>query len=178
MKGRTSLKFNKLKTSIMKILILIATLAFSLNVSAQKTVEHYPNGTIHKKGMMKKNKKHGRWLEYSKEANVISVMVYKKGTRNGIYQIYNEAGELKVAGTHRNGVMHGVNLTYYKNGTVKMNMTYKKGEIHGDFHLSYGSAHIQLRGKFRNGKRVGKWKWYSKEGKLIKIVEYKNGKEQ
>lgn len=59
---------------------------------------YYKNGQLSQKGKLLKGKNYGKWVEYDKKGNLISIQFYdKEGARSGLWYKFNEDGDtLKV----------------------------------------------------------------------------------
>lgn len=136
---------------------------------------------------------------------VIPKIQHKPLQKDGVYKLYDDAGNLKSEteikdgmwqGEHRlwrkgklfislfykNDTLHGDAKMYYTNGQVKETIPYENGSINGNVHTWYPTGEVKGKYKYRKGKRIGKAEGWYPDGSKRFIASYignnKNGKQK
>jgi len=77
--------------------------------------------------------KDGRWKEFNKRGELISVGTYIHGQKHGHWKEYYDTGELMLEETYQHGVAHGSYTTYHPNGLLMSEGNYVNGSREGYF---------------------------------------------
>jgi antitoxin component YwqK of YwqJK toxin-antitoxin module len=140
--------------------------------------------------------KEGFWTTWNyKQLSQVSGE-YKKGKREGIWTTRRWTGEREER-EYRDDKMNGKRTLYNGLGDktweieYKNNMqagVYKNGQREGDWTEWNNTDQKKSHGKYENGKHIGLWQYWDESGKLkkeevydnssklVKTIEYKNGK--
>ena len=157
-----------------------------------------------------KNEKTGVWKEVilpDQEQNISDTLVayfnYKKGVKNGTYEVYNSDKIILVKGNYNNGEQHGKISNYYSNGKIKHQFNKIDNSYDGPFISYWENGKMKTYKYYVNGKtkevkhyyedgniwikieinsaepEKEKWEVYHENGKLkaegFKIKDEKNG---
>ena len=69
-------------------------------------------------GSFRNGKKHGPWVEYYENGQLLSKGTYKDGKKEGPWVHYHDNGQLWKKGTYKYGKEEGPWVSYNKDGTV------------------------------------------------------------
>ena len=168
---------------------LLSSPSFSETVSMDDLVErddlHYKKfsntpftGEISgkKTGRFKAGKRHGEWLFYNENGQLLLLQSYKNGILNGLQNSYNGNG-IEYSDNYQNGKLEGVSKSFYNNGKLLSEGHYKTGKQDGTFRNYYGNGQIRWKGNFSQGTTHGLWEQYYENGRLKYIGNYKDGNE-
>jgi antitoxin component YwqK of YwqJK toxin-antitoxin module len=80
-------------------------------------------------GVLEDGKRHGPWVRYNGDGQLLSKGTLKDGKKNGPWVKYHKNGQLLFKGTYKDGKMDGLWVTYNEDGTVdkKNTGTFKDG---------------------------------------------------
>lgn len=79
--------------------------------------------------------KEGRWKEFNKHAELISVGYYVQGNKHGHWMEYYDTGELLLEEIYELGILHGRFVTYHRNGSLMSEGVYVQGNREGWFNI-------------------------------------------
>ncbi len=109
-------------------------------------------GTFYLQESLKKEVKHGQFLQLTSEGVIIEETNWVDGVQNGKWIKRFAEGPLMWEATHVNGKLEGMTKTYYKSGVL-----HKEGKFVGDL-------------------MHGPWKKYNENGNLVKVYQYTKGR--
>ncbi len=125
--------------------------------------ETYSDHELHSKGIYKKGKKDGSWMEHN--SNRIRVKTsYKEGLKNGTETEYHSNGSI-------------MSSSHYK--IIKVD-TVQKSVLHGEYLFFTNTGEPLTKGTYKNGLKEGLWKYWSTyvvnapKSTLSSITYYKN----
>ena len=128
------------KIIIMKFLLFIPALLFSLSVQSQTLKRTY--------------------YDYYNRYKFEEYYVNAKGETHGKYKKYSEEGIVEEESNYKNGLLDGVQLkysTYSGRQTLTFKKTFKDGLLNGPF-VAYAKGNIPIQsGNFMNDKKEGVW---------------------
>ena len=127
------------------------------------------------KGLLKNNLKYGEWKSFFETGEIYEIKNYLNDTLNGIHNIYEKNGKLKLSEKYRKGIKIDT-FKLYSNGELNLiEFRDSLGELQGEFRI-YENGKISQIGNKKNGEFHGKFEFYdTKTGKLVELSEYKNG---
>ncbi|MEG9328044.1 tetratricopeptide repeat protein [Salinimicrobium catena] len=99
------------------------------------------------------------------------------GVKHGEYLEYDANGNLLEKGTFVNGKEHGPWILYYQNGQVKSELVFNRGELHGDFTDYYESGAVKRTYSYIYGTDDGIWTSYFENGNKDVVTIHKAGQE-
>jgi hypothetical protein len=104
-------------------------------------------------GTFKDGKKHGPWVSYYDNGQLLTKQTYKDGKGDGLWVLYHDNGQLWSKGPYKNGKQHGPWVGYHKDGKLRIKGTLKDGKKHGPW-VTYdidGTVWKENTGTFKNG---------------------------
>lgn len=115
----------------------------------------------------------------NEEGNIIEVYTRKKidFAKDGVYQRFNDSGELIESATYVNDSLQGERVLYYNNGKPQYIENYNKGQFEGPFKAYHENGTLKLEGIYADNVMVGDWKAYYENGQLKEIVRFENNQE-
>lgn len=113
--------------------------------AANKKIERYDNGIVHK------------------------VARYEKGKLSGIQELYNTKGELQNTMTYLNGIQHGESVVYFENGNKYRVTPYVNGVIDGERMKFREDGKLWSTQNYSKGMPENNLKEYTELGKLKSI---------
>lgn len=140
---------------------------------------YYDNGKLKSSGQYnsKTNEKDGLWEFYNDKGQLKMEGQLKNGQYDGEWKTYNDKGQLFTVGTFENGKESGTWKTYYDNGKLKKIANFSDGKREGKFKLYHDNGKLKLIGMFENRKQIGEWKNYHENGQLKEFGEFADGKQ-
>ena len=98
-------------------------------------------------GVLKKGRKHGRWIEWHPD-------------------------ERRLEENYKNGILDGSVSLFFKNGQKQWRYNYTMGILNGNYTRWYKTGQKAIDGYFESGKEAGTWFWWNKQGHLIKTQDF------
>jgi len=99
----------------------------------------YHDKSLKEKGKVRKGQKKGRWIRWYANGEIYEIMHWKKGQQHGVFEVFNEKGELVLKGKNYKGKVNGKLITYlnskivsvkkYKNGVFVEDVEVKQKEV-------------------------------------------------
>lgn len=132
--------------------------------------------TVKAKGSYVQDKRHGQWISFSENGNVLFKLNYKNGMLDGVLNEFTESGVPVSEIIYKNNIIDGTFKQYYPDGNPKEISMYSKGKKNGTENLFYPNGKRMSVGEYKNGTRDGLWKYYYNTGKRKSEGRYKNGK--
>jgi antitoxin component YwqK of YwqJK toxin-antitoxin module len=102
------------------------------------------------------------------------------GLKQGVWQAFDEAGNLRALTTYVNDRRYGRETTFYPNGDIYSQTVWKSdsfGEYYDSLALTYHpGGRVELQAWYDWGEPVGTWKYYYPDGTLRMQQEYAAGR--
>lgn len=111
------------------------------------------NGEVVKSGIFYKGMKHGRWVKYNYQKELVEKEKWNKGWPKYADISYYDASQQK----------------------IKEVMPYKyeeHGELTGDYYYFYENGNKKIEGQYKYGTKIGVWKYYYASKRRWKQVKY------
>lgn len=105
------------------------------------------------------------------------IMSFKKGIKNGLFEVYDESGNIRVQGNYLDDKQDGVWKHFDEEKRLKELNTFENGILNGYSELYHHNGIIQKKGSYKNGKKDGEWKYYDIYGSEKTFIIYKDDKE-
>jgi hypothetical protein len=107
-------------------------------------------------GSFKDGKKHGPWVYYYDNGQLMWKGTYKVGKKDGPWIYYHLNGQLWFKGTFKNGKKDGPYVEYHDNGHLTVKGTYKDGKEDGPWvgFNKDGTVWLKYTGTFKDGVKV------------------------
>ncbi len=106
--------------------------------------------------------KQGLFLGYNKMNMLVRTRVYDKNLENGPFEERDDKGQLRMAGTMKNGVTHGLLKIYYPNGVIKKECWCQNGLLHGVYKTYYEDGTQKEECVYKEGRSCF-FKFYKRE---------------
>jgi hypothetical protein len=81
----------------------------------------------------KNGKPHGLWEEFNQAGNISSRFNYKNGYHHGICEKFNQAGNISSRFNYKNDKLHGICEIFNQAGNLESKSTYKDGKIKSSY---------------------------------------------
>jgi len=122
--------------------------------------------------------KHGLYRSYHKTGAQKMIVNYIKGKKEGIGQIYSEAGKLRETAEFKNDELNVVR-NLYNDSTRQLIIVehYKNNNFDGEYIAYYPTGKLKQKGQYINNKMSGLWNYYYPNGDLKETVYFKNNVE-
>ena len=132
-------------------------------------------GQIVFEGYVTDKKRHGQWIEYNQEGDIILIENYVNGLREGLALKMVSRGQIEQKARYHQGMLNGP-WTQYKFGKVIEERNYVIGKLDGNV-KSYDDRTWKLKQEvqYKEGKQHGYFRYYDEEGNVTLEYEYKNG---
>ena len=116
-------------------------------------------------------------IEYHPDGKTIKsvYVINRKGQLHGLYENYDEQGQLFMKCSYEKGKKNGSYEAYSKNGQMFLKCTYKKDKIDGDYESYHENGNLFLKCTYKKGKKNGSYERYYDNGQLWKKCSYSNG---
>ena len=113
---------------------------------------------------------------YGKNKNIIHLIHYEKGRKNGKEILYNEAGKVKKETDYKNNMKYGTEKEYSDDGEILLlEANYVEGLLHGSYVSFHEDGNRKFEGRAMDGKFHGEAYFYDKNGDLESEVIYEHG---
>lgn len=144
----------------------------------QLTTQYHANGNIQAKGIKRKNKKEGLWINYYEDGTVNTKCEYKNGDRDGKWEWFNKNGVLEETGTYRKGKKFGYWIVYQDGAKALMKVgSYDTAErVTGHWIYYHLNGNKKSEGEMFEGGNLGDWKFYHEDGSLKSVGKLEGGK--
>jgi len=101
---------------------------------------------------------------------------FKKGKKNGLFELYFIDGQLSQQLNYLNGRRDGIAKTWWKNGQLRSQSNFKNDKGHGVQQQWYKDGMIFKKLNLEEGKEVGLQQAWRKNGALYANYEARNGR--
>jgi len=146
---------------------------------ATKVVRHYfDDGYTKGIGRVENEVIVGPWQLFNSTGRLTAKGVFNaKGKREGMWEFYNEQGNLSETAEYLNGEVSGKNIVYFDNGRKKIVTTYKNDELDGEYLLYNRNGALKQKKYFKEGKLEGVYETFHDVGAelLESKALYENG---
>ena len=107
-------------------------------------------------GKIRNGKKHGLWVGFWSNGQLMSKGTYKDGNQQGPNVSYHKNGQLWFKGTYKDGIWDGKWVRYHENGQLHFKGTYKDGKSEGpwEYFNKDGTVDGKITGTYKNGKKI------------------------
>ena len=136
-------------------------------------MRRYPNGATR---VFKDGKIDGLFETYNENGQLKEKAVYKDNKRNGLVETYNENGQLKEKAVFKDYKKDGLSETYYENGQLKAKIVFKDGKKDGLFEIYHENGQLKAKIVFKDDKIDGLSESYYENGQLNGKINYKDDK--
>jgi len=120
---------------------------------------------------------HGIKETYYRKTKILKTLVtYKNGKKNGIYEKYYINGKLAIRKNYKNGIENGLYESWYDNGQLTIRCNYKNGKRDSIWEEWNEDGQLIDRSNYKNGILDGISKHYTEDGQLFMEITYENGK--
>jgi len=126
----------------------------------------------------KKGGKNGPHILYNESGNKISEINYSENLPHGNAMFFYEDGQLKATTQFDGGFQTGGAKVYYRNGILKISENLEDDLREGITRTFYESGGIKEEWNFHNGLASGENKFYYRSGTLFGVKNYEKGKEE
>ncbi|MDP5120617.1 MAG: hypothetical protein NWQ46_03395 [Spirosomaceae bacterium] len=117
---------------------------------------------------------HGPYKEYRGEA-LVEEGFYYLGTKHGRWVTYDGNGEVLTKSTYNKGFLSNSTITYYGSDSTKIKEVIPNwyGKQTGDYYIFHEGGTLAVQGQLDNGVKVGKWvEYYSTGNRRKKEMQY------
>ena len=97
--------------------------------------------------------------------------------RDGLYQRYDEAGNLFEEASYVDDTLNGFRRLYYPDGQIQIEEQYAMGEFIGTYRSYHPNGQLDQEGTYIGNEMTGPWKRYYTNGQLMESVEFRNNDE-
>ncbi|TDP01464.1 toxin-antitoxin system YwqK family antitoxin [Flavobacterium sp. 245] len=155
---------------------VIATRDFTANDGSSYTIFYDQNKNKVSEGKEVGKSREGEWKYYHKASKIVMTLEnYKNGKLEGTRSVYYPDGKIAEEMIYKNGSKEGIYKKYGQNAILLEQSTYKNNVYNGDAVFYDSDGVMASKGKFLNGKKVGMWQFYLR-GKLTKEVNMSDPK--
>ncbi|RUM66778.1 MAG: hypothetical protein DSZ06_02645 [Sulfurospirillum sp.] len=142
-------------------------------IKSGKFKAYYLSGELAYELTYKDDKKDSKMIWYDKDGNIIEIMPYSMGKREGVEKRFYPNGSLKYTVKYINDKKEGEEKFFYQNGTLAEVSNYKNGKREGEKKEYYPDGKLYSKVLYINNYKEGKKLWFDKDGKINKIKEFK-----
>lgn len=136
---------------------------------------YHSNGMIGYEGFFKNNKKHGVWIWWDENGNVLQRVTLSEGNLYGIATTYYLNQNKESEGFYINGLEMGLWQFWNEDGSKHVEIDAEKGLENGKFIEYYRNGGKKIVGRNKNGEREGEWLLFDESGENICTAEYHTG---
>ncbi len=126
----------------------------------------------------KNNLYQGLFERYNERGEVVEQGHYKNGKKDGVWTSRYPFGGIEEECPYQNGKRHGVCKRYFSRlagqEVLAEEITYREGEIWGPYREFDLKQNVTKAGFRRANGRYGIWAWYDEEGRVVKKCCYDN----
>lgn len=154
----------------------IATQKVPFFESEEKVTIIYSNYRPYLVGVLKADKKEGKFIYLDDYGNKKGVLFFKNDELEGKQIYFDKKGKLLEEKSFSNGVVNGERKTYYENGNLSFIENFKEGKLNGLFTSFYPNGGKQCEVNFVNDERDGELICKYENGTLKSTISFVNGK--
>jgi len=142
-------------------------------IKSGKFKAYYLSGELAYELTYKDDKKNSKMIWYDKDGNIIEIMPYSMGKREGVEKRFYPNGSLKYTIKYVNDKKEGEEKFFYNDGTLAEVSNYKNNKREGYKIEYYENGKIYSKILYKNNYKEGKQTWYDKNGKVTKTQIFK-----
>jgi antitoxin component YwqK of YwqJK toxin-antitoxin module len=154
-------------------LFVIAAFAQDTVVANGHNVFHYPNGKVSSEGFMKDGQPDGYWKTYYENGVLKSEGNRKEFLLDSTWKFYSDSGNLLLVINYSKGKKNGNRITYQKGNILEENFIDDVKQ--GWTKVYYNDGSLKRKVFFVDGREEGIAREYSPDGTVITLIEYKKG---
>jgi len=124
----------------------------------------YESGEKQSFGVMKNNKREGKWTNWNSKGVIQVEVDYQDGVENGSMKNWYDTGQLEFEGVVRNGKKDSSWTQWYENGNLEWRGTYKESLLHGKVTQWFSNGNIEHEIGYDNGLITFPYKIYNEDG--------------
>lgn len=141
------------------------------------------NGKIREEIDFKVGIREGEYIEYYKNGEIKTFVIFKNGKRNGVCKTYSKDGQLRLEFTYRAGLLNGPYIEYYEeNKKIKTKGEYKStsvfnvrdSKVRKDYYLNGKLKRVRTYEETDEGENFFEKNYHEKSGKLTGEGKYIN----
>jgi len=134
---------------------------------------YYMSGELAYEVNYKDDKKNSNMIWYDKDGNIIEIMPYKMGKRDGVEKRFYPNGALKYIVKYVDDKKEGKEKFFYQDGVLAEISNYKNNKREGYKIEYHPNGKILSKVLYKNNYKEGKQVWYDKDGKVTKTQIFK-----
>lgn len=135
---------------------------------------YYDNGNLLKVINYTNGNKDGEEIEFYGNGYSKSIKTYRNGVLNGIAYDFDEFGRPAGSVEYVNNLKNGKEVKI-SNGVVIAESIYQYGRLNGPVTLYYTNGTVRMTGNYTSNLRNGQWTWNYENGSKRLIESYNNG---
>ena len=144
--------------------------------SYQRAAKLAADNTLQEEGLLRNGVREGTWVVYhSGGVFPEKIISYAEGLYNGPYMEFNDRGQLTLRATYKNNVLDGP-WGKYRFGRPEAEANYKNGNFDGAYKEYDGQSGKLIKEiNYKDGKQHGMLRFYNDKGEVTLEYEYKDG---
>jgi len=155
---------------------LKAVSAFSEDGKTTSTTIYFPNGKKNAEGKYGNEKREGLWRFFSEyDETLVSEENYTAGKKNGTSKTYFSGKNVVEIITWKEGLREGPWTQYFDDGSIKLQGSYKNDLKEGPLTVFYPTGQKFNTGQYLKGYPDGKWLTFDFDGKVLSTDIYEKG---
>ncbi len=127
---------------------------------------YYPDGILEMEGLLKENKRHGKWNIYYPLGNIAQELQYKLGEQTGLQKKYHENGMLKEEYYCDSNKLNGSYREYFSSGKLKTSGGFLNDNQDGPWITYYSNDTVMMKYFYADHFVAGRKFSYTPDGKL------------
>ena len=142
----------------------------------QRAAKRGPEGALQEEGLFRNGLKEGTWIIYHPDGVFpAKVITYAEGMYNGLYMEFNERGQLTLRASYKNNILDGP-WGKYRFGRAEAEAAYKNGKLDGrSREYDDQSGKLIKEVNYKDGKQHGMFRFFNEAGQVTLEYEYKDG---
>ncbi len=127
---------------------------------------YYPDGILEMEGLLKENKRHGKWSIYYPLGNIAQELQYNQGDQTGLQKKYHENGNLKEEYYCDSNKINGPYREYFSSGKLKTSGAFRNDNQDGPWITYYSNDSVMMKYYYADNLMAGRKLSYTPDGKL------------
>lgn len=127
---------------------------------------YYPDGILEMEGLLKENKRHGKWTIYYPLGNVAQELLYNNGEQTGLQKKYHENGSLKEEYNCDSNKINGPYREYFSTGKLKASGAFLNDNQDGQWITYFSNDSVSMKYFYADNLIAGRKFTYAPGGKL------------
>jgi len=142
----------------------------------QRAAKKGEEGALQEEGLFRNGLKEGTWVVYHPDGVFpAKVITYAEGMYNGPYMEFNERGQLTLRASYKNNILDGP-WGKYRFGRAEAEAAYKNGKLDGrSREYDDQSGKLIKEVNYKDGKQHGMLRFFNEAGEVTLEYEYKDG---